>query len=685
MDPNSSPGKNCLGEDVVVISSDKVEGSGDWNSPEFQDTANSRKKKETKGMVFYQIETEEVSDRFVALCFVNGLEAYDREINLGVEENMISNEYALKLCLEHEVKKGNKVIKKELIVALRGKIYFVKFIINPEEDDVEPGVIFETEEEEKSNDDWDHLLDFNIDDVPLLGEEGLLPFICKIGEEPIIETVAYHDKYKKILDEVWKDKVELDGNIVKEEEDAVKRIKGEALKEKDDPGAFIFPIRLEGQVNENALANTGWVYNNEILAMIDLKFHGLQVVIRACVLKTLNLEGILSRDDSFSNRKDGSGNSTQTHDYAMMPILQTAAKQTINDDGTSIYTSSQSVTTERKYKDAKTLFAAIQTRFGGNEATKKTQKTLLKQMYENFSAPRTESLDSILTGFQKVRVFQQPKFEGYGPKSSKSVSEDISNEVRESPDAPLVEELVSAWSSAKRTSRPDIMFSVCACTRFQVKIDDGNAFWNGKYEVNVIQALVDGKKVIVTETSVRRVLQLKDAEAPEELGEGSEIPTDPQHTPTIIQPSTSQPQKKQPRRKQRKDTEVPQPSGSTEPITDEVANEAACDPTYDSMINFTVLAYTTTVDEVDLRLRPYRTQSRLINPKAVYNCFLQQTTTTVIRPKPRGVVVQEPSEFRTTTSSSKTSQLPQAKDTKRRQDDIRNMRLAFEKERSNFD
>ncbi|GJY39926.1 hypothetical protein Tco_0426290 [Tanacetum coccineum] len=67
----------------------------------------------------------------------------------------------------------------------------------------------------------------------------------------------YHDKYKKIIDEVWKDKVELNGKIVKEEEEAVKRIKGEALKEKDDPGAFIFPIRLEGQVNENALADTG--------------------------------------------------------------------------------------------------------------------------------------------------------------------------------------------------------------------------------------------------------------------------------------------------------------------------------------------------------------------------------------------------------------------------------------------
>ncbi|GJS32517.1 retrotransposon ORF1 [Tanacetum coccineum] len=76
-------------------------------------------------------------------------------------------------------------------------------------------------------------------------------------ERPVIETMAYHDKYKKILDEIWKDKVELDGKTVKEEEEAVKRIKGEALKEKDDPGAFIFPIRLEGKVNKNALADTG--------------------------------------------------------------------------------------------------------------------------------------------------------------------------------------------------------------------------------------------------------------------------------------------------------------------------------------------------------------------------------------------------------------------------------------------
>ncbi|GJQ96077.1 putative reverse transcriptase, RNA-dependent DNA polymerase [Tanacetum coccineum] len=222
--------------------------------------------------------------------------------------------------------------------------------------------------------------------------------------------------------------------------------------------------------------------------------------------------------------------------------------------------------TFNQYKDAQTLFAAIQTRFGGNEATKKTQKTLLKQMYENFNFRRlnkpdldTMSFDDLYNNFKIVeqevkgtasssssssyqnmdfvsspsstnevntayglaslsmrtrRFFQKtgrkvtingsdtagydkskvkcfnchkvgqfardyrrprnqdsinrnqdssrrtvnveetsskamvaidgadskPEFKGYGPKTSKSVSEDISNEGRESPDALLVED-----------------------------------------------------------------------------------------------------------------------------------------------------------------------------------------------------------------------------------------------------
>ncbi|GJU39480.1 hypothetical protein Tco_1192437, partial [Tanacetum coccineum] len=55
------------------------------------------------------------------------------------------------------------------------------------------------------------------------------------------------------------------------------------------------------------------------------------------------------------------------------------------------------------------------------------------------------------------------------------------------------------------------------------------------------------------------------------MGEGSANSTDPYHTPTFIQPSTSQPQKTQkPRKQKRKDTQIPQSSG----LTKNVANEA---------------------------------------------------------------------------------------------------------------
>ncbi|GJY47567.1 hypothetical protein Tco_0436630 [Tanacetum coccineum] len=125
----------------------------------------------------------------------------------------------------------------------------------------------------------------------------------------------------------------------------------------------------------------------------------------------------------------------QVQDYALWDVIENGnsfkpvAQTTTNADGTSTSLIPGPVTTKEKvqkkndvkarsmllmalpnehlmtfnqYKDAKTLFAAIQTRFGGNEATKKTQKTLLKQMYENFSAPSTESLDSIFNRLQKI-------------------------------------------------------------------------------------------------------------------------------------------------------------------------------------------------------------------------------------------------------------------------------------------
>nr|GEY59273.1 ribonuclease H-like domain-containing protein [Tanacetum cinerariifolium] len=47
------------------------------------------------------------------------------------------------------------------------------------------------------------------------------------------------------------------------------------------------------------------------------------------------------------------------------------------------------------HKDAKTLMEAIKKRFGGNTKTKKVQKTLIKQQYENFIGSSSESLDQI--------------------------------------------------------------------------------------------------------------------------------------------------------------------------------------------------------------------------------------------------------------------------------------------------
>ncbi|GJZ85717.1 ribonuclease H-like domain-containing protein [Tanacetum coccineum] len=62
--------------------------------------------------------------------------------------------------------------------------------------------------------------------------------------------------------------------------------------------------------------------------------------------------------------------------------------------------------TFNQYKDAKTLLEAIKVIFCGNDATKKTQKTLLKQTYENFNASSSESLDSIFNWPLKKLVKQ---------------------------------------------------------------------------------------------------------------------------------------------------------------------------------------------------------------------------------------------------------------------------------------
>nr|GEW60802.1 hypothetical protein [Tanacetum cinerariifolium] len=61
-----------------------------------------------------------------------------------------------------------------------------------------------------------------------------------------------------------------------------------------------------------------------------------------------------------------------------------------------------------------------------------------------FSPPK---LDVSNSGLEK---FKQPEFESYGPKTSKSVSEDISYKVKESYDAPLVMDRVVIHNRCKK-------------------------------------------------------------------------------------------------------------------------------------------------------------------------------------------------------------------------------------------
>ncbi|GJV35308.1 hypothetical protein Tco_1407785 [Tanacetum coccineum] len=94
----------------------------------------------------------------------------------------------------------------------------------------------------------------------------------------------------------------------------------------------------------------------------------------------------------------------------------------------------------------------------GSQIPDKSRKGMGFVSYNDVPPPPTGlfsplNLDLFNSGLEE---FQQPEFEGYGPKTSKNVSEDTSNEVRESPDAPMVEKLVSDDKLEKKTVFPTI-------------------------------------------------------------------------------------------------------------------------------------------------------------------------------------------------------------------------------------
>ncbi|GJR36684.1 putative ribonuclease H-like domain-containing protein [Tanacetum coccineum] len=84
-------------------------------------------------------------------------------------------------------------------------------------------------------------------------------------------------------------------------------------------------------------------------------------------------------------------------DYSLWQVI-------LNGDGPiQVTTDEKDVETKVPWnKDAKSLLAAIKSRFGGNVESKKMQKTVLKQQFENFSVFDTEDLDKAYDRCQKL-------------------------------------------------------------------------------------------------------------------------------------------------------------------------------------------------------------------------------------------------------------------------------------------
>nr|GEV77576.1 ribonuclease H-like domain-containing protein [Tanacetum cinerariifolium] len=110
------------------------------------------------------------------------------------------------------------------------------------------------------------------------------------------------------------------------------------------------------------------------------------------------------------------------------------------------------------HKDAKSWMEAIEKRFGGNKETKKVQKTLLKQQYENFTG-LISAVTSISATSTKVPVSALPNVDNlsdaviYSFFASQSNSPQLDNDDLKQINADDLEEMDLKWKMAMLTIR----------------------------------------------------------------------------------------------------------------------------------------------------------------------------------------------------------------------------------------
>ncbi|GJV34612.1 hypothetical protein Tco_1395012 [Tanacetum coccineum] len=248
-------------------------------------------------------------------------------------------------------------------------------------------------------------------------------------------------------------------------------------------------------------------------------------------------------------------------------------------------------------KDAKLLLEAIEKRFGRNEATKKTQRNILKQQYENFTAPSSEMLNTFTQSFdmkyRKEATIMTKQQEQRSPRRV-CLLKQLQHGVIEM-------DLVDMNRVDK--GREGINITHAYSTFNYEEIDGGYVAFGGnpkggkitgKGKSNKTARLVMEKffgmeleLMMVTQNANYNKEQSVTCPSGWKEGEGSAIPIDPYYTPIIIQPSTSQHQKtRKPRKPKRNDTHVPRPSSPTEHVADEAVHKELGD----SLVRATTIA-----------------------------------------------------------------------------------------------
>ncbi|GJZ86440.1 hypothetical protein Tco_0658050 [Tanacetum coccineum] len=123
------------------------------------------------------MEMEDISEGYITPCFVEGLEAYDGETDLEYEKNIISNEFAVKFCLEYEEDDAEPWV-------IFGRLFLrqTKGIV-----DFGNGILTIYPDRITSNDDSDDELDallasINVSDLPPLYITDIPPFVYSMGK-----------------------------------------------------------------------------------------------------------------------------------------------------------------------------------------------------------------------------------------------------------------------------------------------------------------------------------------------------------------------------------------------------------------------------------------------------------------------------------------------------------------------